>query len=122
MTSMAPSLYYRRGLNPIQVEQARQRYGSNALTQGERSGFFKQFLASFGDPIIKVLLCALAINIVFLFRDFDWFETVGIAVAIFLATFVSTLSEYGSESAFIKLQPVSYTHLMVLYFIRGKKR
>lgn len=104
MTSMAPSLYYRRGLNPIQVEQARQRYGSNALTQGERSGFFKQFLASFGDPIIKVLLCALAINIVFLFRDFDWFETVGIAVAIFLATFVSTLSEYGSESAFIKLQ------------------
>ena len=82
MTSMAPSLYYRRGLNPIQVEQARQRHGSNALTQGERSGFFKQFLASFGDPIIKVLLCALAINIVFLFRDFDWFETVGIAVAI----------------------------------------
>ena len=37
-------------------------------------------------------------------KDFDWYETVGIAVAIFLASFISTLSEYGSEKAFDKLQ------------------
>lgn len=63
-----------------------------------------QFLNSFGDPIIKILLVALAINILFLFQNADWFEAVGIAVAIFLATFISTLSEYGSESAFLELQ------------------
>ncbi len=61
-------------------------------------------MASFGDPIIKVLLIALAVNVLFLFRHFDWYESAGIALAIFLATFVSTLSEYGSESAFEKMQ------------------
>ena len=64
----------------------------------------QQFLESFGDPIIKILLAALAVNLLFLLRSQNWFETVGIALAIFLATFVSTLSEYGSESAFLKLQ------------------
>ena len=39
-----------------------------------------------------------------LFRQANWFETAGIALAVFLATFVSTLSEYGSESAFLRLQ------------------
>lgn len=93
-----------RGLSPQEVERSRKTHGSNQLTQKKRNGFFRQFLASFGDPIIKILLAALAINLIFLFRDFNWYETVGIAVAIFLATFVSTLSEYGSESAFLKLQ------------------
>lgn len=93
-----------RGLSPQEVEKSRKTHGSNELTQKKRNGFFKQFLVSFGDPIIKILLAALAINVIFLFRDFNWYETAGIAVAIFLATFVSTLSEYGSESAFIKLQ------------------
>lgn len=92
------------GLTTEQVRQAREQYGSNELTTHARSGFFKQFLASFGDPIIKILLAALAVNLLFLFRHFDWYESAGIALAIFLATFVSTLSEYGSESAFQRLQ------------------
>lgn len=92
------------GLDSREVEESRSKYGSNQLTQKKRKGFFRQFLESFGDPIIKILLIALAINVIFLFRDADWFEAVGIAIAVFLATFVSTLSEYGSESAFIKLQ------------------
>ncbi len=101
MTPNAPSP---AGLTTQQAEQSRREHGSNQLTQKKRRGFFRQFLDSFGDPIIKVLLAALAINVIFLFRHFDWFESAGIAVAIFLATFVSTLSEYGSESAFAKLQ------------------
>ena len=101
MTPTAPSA---AGLTTEQAEQSRREHGSNHLTQKKRRGFFRQFLDSFGDPIIKVLLAALAINVIFLFRHFDWFESAGIAIAIFLATFVSTLSEYGSESAFVKLQ------------------
>ena len=101
---MPPSVPAGAGLTAAQAEQSRREHGSNQLTQKKRRGFFRQFLESFGDPIIKVLLAALAVNVIFLFRHFDWFETAGIAIAIFLATFVSTLSEYGSESAFVKLQ------------------
>ncbi len=92
------------GLTDKQVEQSRREYGSNGLTQKGHRGFFRQYLSNFGDPIIKVLLAVLAINLVFLFRHHDWYETIGIAIAVLLATFVSTLSEYGSESAFEKLQ------------------
>lgn len=92
------------GLTQQQVEQSRKKNGQNTLTKQKRNSFFKQFLSSFGDPIIKILLVALAINILFMFRSADWYESLGIAMAVFLATFVSTLSEYGSESAFEKLQ------------------
>lgn len=96
--------YLTNGLSEQQVAISRKKHGSNALTHKKRQGFFRQYLSNFGDPIIKVLLVALGINILFLFRNHDWYESAGIAVAVFLATFVSTLSEYGSESAFEKLQ------------------
>ncbi|MBQ6824619.1 MAG: calcium-translocating P-type ATPase, PMCA-type [Clostridia bacterium] len=92
------------GLTEEQVRASRKQYGSNTLSRKKRKSFLLQFLSSFGDPIIKILLAALAINVLFLFQNADWFEAVGIAVAIFLATFISTLSEYGSESAFLELQ------------------
>ena len=57
--------------------------------------------------MVKILLIALMIKIVFLFKNFDWFETIGILIAVFLATFISTISEYGSEAAFEKLQEQS---------------
>lgn len=104
MTISAPAA---EGLTSAKAEQSRREHGSNQLSKKKRRGFFSQFLESFGDPIIKILLAALAINVIFLFRHFDWFESIGIAIAIFLATFVSTLSEYGSESAFAKLQEES---------------
>ena len=93
-----------RGLTPDEVARSRKEYGENRITHQKRKGFLRQFAASFGDPVIKILLIVLAINIVFMFRNFNWFETAGIAMAVFLATFISTLSEYGSESAFLKLQ------------------
>lgn len=95
------------GLTEEQVLASRHLHGANVLTKRKRKGFFRQYLSSFGDPIIKILLAALAINVLFLFRTSDWMESVGIAVAVFLATFVSTLSQYGSESAFLELQRAS---------------
>ncbi|MDR1687382.1 MAG: calcium-translocating P-type ATPase, PMCA-type [Clostridiales bacterium] len=96
--------YNSNGLTAEEVLLSRQKYGSNQLAQKNKNSFLKQFALSFGDPIIKILLIALAVNFIFMLRDFNWYETVGIAVAVLLATFVSTLSEYGSESAFEKLQ------------------
>ncbi len=91
------------GLSNKEVVQNRLKYGSNKLNHKKKNSFIKLVLESFSDPIIKILLLALAIKIIFLFRDSNIYETLGIVIAIFLATFVSALSEYGSEKAFEKL-------------------
>ena len=96
-----------QGLTQVEVEKNRKLYGNNSITDSEHNSFFKLLLESLGDPIIKILLIALAIKVVFLFKDFDYFETLGILIAIFLASFISTISEYGSEAAFRRLQEES---------------
>ena len=93
-----------QGLTDKEVIENRRKYGSNELSTTKKDGFFKILLGTLGDPIIKILLIALAIKTVFLFRNFDWYETIGIVMAIFIASFISTISEYGSEQAFEKLQ------------------
>ena len=91
------------GLNDAEVLFNRKKYGSNELNKYNKNTFLKMLLESLGDPIIKILLIALGIKVFFLFQSFDWFETIGILLAIFIATFISTLSEYGSEKAFESL-------------------
>ncbi len=93
-----------QGLTSAEIEASRKKNGSNIFTKQKRTSLFRKYLESFGDPIIKILLAALVINIFFTIQTGDVFETIGIAIAVFLSTFVSTLSEYGSETAFIKLQ------------------
>jgi calcium-translocating P-type ATPase len=95
------------GLSDVQVIQSRKKYGKNVISGKNSDGFFKLFISSFGDPIIKILLIALGIKLLFLFKNFDWYETIGIVIAIFIASFISTISEYGSEKAFNKLQEES---------------
>ncbi len=92
-----------QGLSEEQVRTSREAHGENVLSRKKRKGFIRQFAGNLGDPIIKVLLCALGIHILLMFRQADWLETVGIAVSVFLATLISTVSEYGSEAAFAKL-------------------
>ena len=106
MPSLLPNQvkYKPSGNSAIQVKQMREQYGGNTLTRKKRKGFFSQYLAAFGDPIIKILLIALALNILIAIKTANIFEPLGIAIALFLATFVSTVSEYGSESAFEKME------------------
>jgi len=92
------------GLTTQQAIASGKQYGTNALSKKAKVSLFGRYIASFGDPIIRILLVALGINVLLMFRDANWYETVGIAVAVLLATLISTLSEYGSESAFEKLQ------------------
>ena len=94
------------GLSPSDVAESRKKHGSNKLSRGIRKSFFRQFLSNLGDPIIKILIGALIINIIFTFRHADWVETAGIAGSVLLATFISTMSEYGSQSAFERLEAV----------------
>lgn len=92
------------GLTDEEVVKSRNEYGSNSLKQIKTNGLWHLFLESLADPIIKILLIALAIKVIFLFKDFDWYETLGIVIAIFVASFISSISEYGSEKAFKSLQ------------------
>lgn len=92
------------GLTDDEVIISRNEHGTNEIMAGKRDSFIKYLLSALGDPIIKILLIVLAVKTLFLFKDFDWFETIGIVIAIFLASFISSISEYGSEKAFDKLQ------------------
>ena len=92
------------GLTEEEVEKSKEENGTNTINSKENTSFLKKFIESLGDPIIRILLIALGIKLLFLMRDFDWYETIGIVIAIFVASFISTISEYGSEKAFIKLQ------------------
>ncbi len=91
------------GLNDREVEYSKKKYGVNKINIKKRNTFFKLVLEALGDPIIKILIIALAIKVIFLFNDSNIYETLGIFVAIFLASFISAISEYGSEKAFEKL-------------------
>ncbi len=96
-----------KGLTEEEVKEARKEYGSNSIDSTNNNTFLNLLLESLGDPIIKILLVALLVKVIFLFKDFNWFETLGILIAIFLASFISTISEYGSEKAFKRLQKES---------------
>ena len=95
------------GLSDKEVIEKRKKYGDNGLSRKKQDTFFKMFVETLGDPIIKILLIALSIKIIFLFKDFDFYETIGIVLAIIIASFISTISEYGSEKAFERLQEES---------------
>ena len=91
------------GLSNEEVLINREKYGSNIFTKKKQDSFFKLLLETFSDPIIKILLIALGIKTIFLIKDFDWYETVGIFLAILVASLISSISEYGSMRAFNKL-------------------
>ena len=91
------------GLTNEEVIINRKKYGMNRFSKKKDDGFFKLLLETFSDPIIKILLIALGIKTIFLIRDFDWYETVGIVLAILIASVISSVSEYGATNAFNKL-------------------
>jgi calcium-translocating P-type ATPase len=111
------------GLTTAQAEESKIKYGDNHLTEQESEGFWDKFKGNLGDPMIKILCVALGINVVFAILGGigilegapEWYESVGIAVAILIATFVSTFSEYRNENAFQKLQEEASQILCKVY-------
>ena len=80
------------GLNDEEVDINRRKYGNNEIIVGKKDGFFRLLVESFGDPIIKILLIVLGVKVLFLFKDFDWYETIGIVIAIMFSSFVSAIA------------------------------
>ena len=93
-----------KGLSGAEADASRKKYGSNELAKARSKSFLRTFFENLGDPVIRILLGALIVNLFFVFRGGDLIETVGIAISVFLATMISTLSERGSEAAFRRLE------------------
>lgn len=91
------------GLTNEEVNKSRKIHGTNSITNKKKVTIFSLLIESLNDPIVKILLIALAVKTMLIFNRTDLFETIGIAVAVFLASFISVISEYGSEKAFEKL-------------------
>ena len=91
------------GLSQSEVSESRAKFGKNILPRAKRKSFLKQFISNLGDPVIKILIGALILNLVLTFKHANWAESIGIAISVLLASFISTLSEYGSQSAFERL-------------------
>ncbi len=90
------------------AEKSIKRYGGNSIAPAKQKGFFRLLCESFNDPIIKILLAALGVNALVSLGRINLPETLGIAAAVLVATFVSAASEYSSSKAFEKLR--SGTH------------
>jgi len=92
-----------RGLSDAEAERSRELYGKNRFTEKKKRSFAAEFFKNLSDPIIRVLLIALAVNIIFTIGKVNWVEIGGIAATVFIAATVSTLSEFSSGSAYKKL-------------------
>ena len=101
------------GLTDSQAEESRKKYGDNSMTEQASESFWDKLKGNLGDPMIKILIVALLINVVLAILGGvgiikegapEWYEPIGIFIAIALATLVSTFSEYRNENAFQKLQ------------------
>lgn len=115
------------GLTDQEVAESKQKYGDNSMTEQAHEGFFDKLKGNLGDPMIKILIVALLINIVLSILGYtgvikegypEWYEPLGIFVAICLATLVSTFSEYRNENAFQKLQEEA-SRIMVKTYRNG---
>ncbi|MBR5124694.1 MAG: hypothetical protein IKU90_06135, partial [Clostridia bacterium] len=83
-----------RPLSDTEAEVSRREHGSNRLSVKGKKSFFRQFIGNLGDPVIRILLGALILNVLFSIggEGADWIETGGIALAVLMATLISTLS------------------------------
>ena len=106
-------------LNEEEVLKSRKEHGSNMLTPPKQTSFLKELWANFrGDALIRILTVALVVTLVFALLGWgDWLEAVGIAIAVVLATTVSTYSEYSNNKLFQKLQD-EYSKIICRVFRR----
>ena len=97
---MATSQFKHRGLDDRQVEESRAQHGNNLLTPPPRTPMWKLYLEKFNDPIIRVLLVAAVFSLIISFIEGEFAESIGIIVAIFLATGIGFYFEYDAGKKF----------------------
>ena len=97
----------RIGLTDEQVKQSREQHGRNVLTPPQRTSLWKLYLDKYRDPIIQILLVAAFISLILAFIEKNYMETIGIFVAVFLATTVGFYFERDAAKKFNLLTALS---------------
>ncbi len=86
------------GLPASRVDEFREKFGANRLTPPARESIWKQYLKNFDDPIIRILLFAVAVStIVSLIRGSGFLDIIGILIAILLSTGIAFFNEYPEQ-------------------------
>lgn len=95
------------GLSDAQVADSRQQYGDNVLTPPKKTSLWKLYLDKYRDPIIQILLVAALVSLVLAFVEKDFVETLGIFIAIFIATTVGFYFECDAARKFRVLTAIN---------------
>ena len=95
------------GLSDEQVRTSRQQHGDNVLTPPKKTSLWKLYLDKYRDPIIQILLVAAFVSLVLAFVEHDFVETLGIFIAIFIATTVGFYFECDAARKFRVLTAIN---------------
>ena len=95
------------GLNDHQVEESRRLHGDNVLTPPKRESLWKLYIDKYKDPIIQILLVAAIISLVLAFFENDFMETIGIIIAVILATTIGFYFERDAVKKFALLVQIN---------------
>lgn len=98
-----------QGLSQEEVIKSREQHGKNLLTPPKQKKWWQLYLEKFKDPIIIILLVALGVSFVVGFIEGSLIESIGILVAIILATGVGFWMEYSAKKKFDILNQISDT-------------
>lgn len=104
-----------KGLTEEQVEKSRKEHGENVLTPPVRDPWWKLFLAKFNDPIIKLLLFATLLSLIVGYFHGSMTESIGIIIAVLLATVLSFINEYRAGKEFDVLNQINDSEPVKVY-------
>ena len=91
------------GLTAKEVEASKQAHGENVLTPPKRTPLWKLYIEKYNDPIIKILLVAALVSLGLAVINGEYIETIGIILAIILATTVGFVFEMDAARKFHSL-------------------
>lgn len=93
------------GLNNEEVKTNRATYGNNKIVEAEPKKFWKEWIANFEDPMLKLLVgITILMAIIAVLGFTEWFEVIGILVSVSIVTLISTKTTMTSDSEYRKLK------------------
>ncbi len=94
-----------KGLNDKQVLESREKYGSNQIPDSEPTTFWQEFIETFKDPMIIILVVIAAIMIVMAILGMATiYEPIGTIIAILVVAFVSAKTGVASDTKYRELK------------------
>ena len=106
--------FLKTGLTSEQVEASRRQHGRNLLTPPKRPSIWRLYAEKYKDPIIRILLIAALFSLGIGIYENEYVETIGILVAVFLATTIGFYFEYDAQKKFDILNALGQEELVTV--------